>query len=440
MPKALYILIILFCTQLFAVGQDSDIDDLLDQAIELVSENPEKSIKLTQSAFKKASRSKDTYNMISAKSVMGYIGMVTNDYDASYINYTDALEYMNKYSVKDLYSRVSILNNLAIIKSSFGDHEGSASLYKMAHKAATQYVNENREIAEEDGDVEWLVDLPYEMAVELQDDGQYLEAGEVLVDLWEESEFKGDTILLAKVVNQLGLIKKRNGEFNKALDFFAIAAFNENVEPSLRAKLMHNLAATYTVQEDYVKASKYFAEALDLKLEHSNERSQFITMLDQGELKFIDGDLSAAITKWEQALGVYDVVKNEPDLFIIYDWLQKAYLNEDVKKSAFYGNLYSSNIRNWMDIQNNQIDSNASLQAFNTRIDTILSSRALKAERLELLRRYWPFAVIALLVIMLFVYMVQISLNKKREQVLERNLKVDRASVADEILNRIRRD
>ncbi|OEK02025.1 hypothetical protein BFP97_11055 [Roseivirga sp. 4D4] len=440
MLRALYILFICICTQLIVIGQTNNLYDLLDEAVEIVDEAPEKAIELSEKAFYMAQRDKDMYGMVSAKSTFGYIGMLTNDYEASFINYSDALDYLEKCDTVDLYQKTEILNNLAIIKSSYDDHSGAAYLYELAHDAAIEYVDQYREVAEEYGDLRLLVDIPYDLASELKKDGKYSEAGEILVDLWEQSEFRKDTVLLAKVVNELGLIKQDNKELNRAEEFFSIAAFNEGVDPALRSIAMHNLANIYMEQEDYSKADKYFTQALDLKKEHSSERSQFITLLDQGELSYIKGENEKAISKWETAVNTFDGIKNDPDLFIVYDWLQKAYRNTDLNKSVEYSDLYAANFKNWMTVQSSQQNSAPTLQAFNTRIDTILADRALKAERLALLRQYWPLGVVALLLIMLFVYVVQLSYNKRREKVLEASLKADRATVADEILNRIRRD
>ena len=405
-----------------------------------MADEPKEAMDLTLKAFRMASKAGDTYGMILAKSVMGDIGMETENYEASYINYSDALEFLEKSDTVDLYNRMSIINNLATIKSIYGDYGGAAELYDLAHLAATEYVENYRELAEEYGDLHYLVDLPYDRAKELKKNGQYLEAGEVLVDLWEKSEFKQDTVLLAKVVIELGLIKKENKEYNKAQNFFAIAAFGNSIDADIKAVALHNLANTYMLQEDYMKAEKYYAEALVLEQEAGDKYDQFITMLDQGELAFIQNDVEAATAKWEAALDVYDGVENYPNLFIVYDWLQKAYLKADVNKSSSYGDLYSANIKGWMKIQNSQRNDIPTLQAFNSRIDSILAGRQLKAERLALLSRYWPFAVVALLVIMLLVYTVQVSFNRRRERILEESLKVDRATVASEILNKIRRD
>ncbi|MFT6873262.1 MAG: tetratricopeptide (TPR) repeat protein [Roseivirga sp.] len=440
MRKAVYILIIIFSTQFLGVSQGSDVKQLLNEAIDLVESSPEESIELTQKAFKLARRQGDIYRMVSAKNVMGYISLMLNDYESAYINYTDALEYLEKTDTVDLYNKATILSNLALIKSSYSDHEGAAFLYQKAHETAIDYVRFYPEAAELNGDLEMLIDFPYGRAIELVENGQHLLAGEILIGMWEDSEHEKDTILLAKVVNQLGLIKHENKEYVKAQNFFAIAALNEKVDPSIRASALHNLAVTFMEQEDYVKAKNYFNESLGLKKEYSGKEAQFITLLDLGELSFVQGDYTGAISIWETAINTYDGLKNDPDLFIVYDWLQKAYRQSDINKAIEYSDLYASNFKGWMTIQSNQRDTNPTLQAFNTRIDTILSDRALKAERLALLRRYWPMGVAGLLIIMLFVYLVQLSFNRRRERVFEASLKADRASVADEILNRIRRD
>lgn len=439
MLRAAYILIIFCCTQIFAVGQDSDIKELLNQALEISDDSPKKSIDLTKQAFNLARKQGNTYRMVSAKNVMGYISMTNYDYEAAYLNYTDALAFLERSDTVDLYNQVSILNNLAIIRSIYADHNGSAIYYEQAHEIAKIYIDEYRSIAEAEGELSLLIDLPYEMAVQLKSNGEYMRAGEVLVDLWEKSEFQKDTIMLAKVVNQLGLIKMVNKEYTKAQDFFSMAAFNEDVEPTIRAMAMHNLAETYLEQDDYRKAKAYLDIAFELKQEHADEYSQFITMMSQGQLALKVGDTEGAVLKWETALSTYDRITSDPELFVIYDLLQKAYLGLDIDKAGVYGALYTENIGNWMAGQKNQTE-NPTLQAFNTRIDTIMADRALKAERLDLLRQYWPLGVVALLMVMLFVYVVQLNFNKRRERILEQNLKVDRASVADEILNKIRRD
>ncbi|KYG82038.1 tetratricopeptide repeat protein [Roseivirga ehrenbergii] len=421
-------------------GQVKEYNDLVGKAFDaLNNENTPEAIDFTQKAFTWASKRGDTYRMVIAKSTMGYIGMQTRDYEASYLNYSDALTYLQKSDTVDLYNKIDILQNLAIIKSRYSDYRMAAAFYKEAYETARTYVRRYPELAKENGDLSFLIDLPYFMAMQMKNSGDYQGAGDILLDLWEESEYKGDTVSLARALNQLGIIKLTNKDYLEAQNFFSYVAFNEAIEPDTRAMALQNLGVAYMELGNFEKAEKWYSEALALKLEHSSARSQFITLLDYGELEFKKGNNTAAIEKWELALNTFDKLDAEPDFFVIYDWLQKAYLQIDITKAARYGDLYTSNIRNWMDIQRNQKD-NPSLQAFNTKIDQVLSSRREKAEQLALIKEYWPLGLGVVLLLTFILYHLQLFLTKQRRVLIEKRVREVRAAKAQEILDKIRRD
>jgi tetratricopeptide (TPR) repeat protein len=421
------------------LGQ-TDFDQLIIRAYdELDNQNPDEAISLLEQAYDFAKSRKNMYRMVMAKSAMGSVGVQVGDYKSSYVNFSDALEYLQKCDTVDLYNKTVILENLAFIKSRYTDYEMSAVFYKEAYETAKKYVKSFRILAEENGDLSYLVDLPYSMAIQMKKSGDYETAGEVLLDMWEKSEYQGDTVALARALNELGLIKLENKEFVNAQEFFSFVAFNKNVNPDTRAIALQNLAVTYAKLENIETAEKWFNEALALKIEHSSPRSQFITRLDLGELKYKNGDTDKAINQWETALFTYDRLETEPDLFIVYDWLQKAYLRVDVDKASQYGSLYTSNVQNWMSIQNNQTN-NPTLQAFNTRIDDFMRTREVKAERLALIKQFWPAGIVFALLITLLIYQVQALISKTREKLLEQKVKNLRTVKAQQILDKIRRD
>ncbi|MFT6214054.1 MAG: tetratricopeptide (TPR) repeat protein [Roseivirga sp.] len=439
MIKNSIIAVFLFLSQLTLLGQ-TDFDQLIIRAYdELDNQNPDEAISLLEQAYDFAKSRKNMYRMVMAKSAMGSVGVQVGDYKSSYVNFSDALEYLQKCDTVDLYNKTVILENLAFIKSRYTDYEMSAVFYKEAYETAKKYVKSFRILAEENGDLSYLVDLPYSMAIQMKKSGDYETAGEVLLDMWEKSEYQGDTVALARALNELGLIKLENKEFVNAQEFFSFVAFNKNVNPDTRAIALQNLAVTYAKLENIETAEKWFNEALALKIEHSSPRSQFITRLDLGELKYKNGDTDKAINQWETALFTYDRLETEPDLFIVYDWLQKAYLRVDVDKASQYGSLYTSNVQNWMSIQNNQTN-NPTLQAFNTRIDDFMRTREVKAERLALIKQFWPAGIVFALLITLLIYQVQALISKTREKLLEQKVKNLRTVKAQQILDKIRRD
>tara|TARA_R110001599_G_scaffold45036_2_gene133541 strand:- start:19641 stop:20969 length:1329 start_codon:yes stop_codon:yes gene_type:complete len=441
MPKMKrLILIIILLSPFILKGQVKEYNELVGKAFVALGENDaSKAIDFTEEAFTWASKRGDTYRMVIAKSTMGYIGMQARDFESSYINYSDALNYLQKSDTVDLYNKIDILQNLAIIKSRYSDYKMATAFYKEAYETAKTYIRRYPDIAKENGDLSFLIDLPYFMAMQMKNSGDYKGAGDVLLDLWEESEYKGDTVSLARALNQLGIIKLTNKDYLEAQNFFSYVAFNEGVAPDTRAMALQNLGVAYMELGDFEKAEKWYSAALALKLEHSSARSQFITLLDFGELEFKKGNMDAAVEKWELALTTFDKLDAEPDFFVIYDWLQKAYLHINIDKASGYGNLYTSNIQNWMDVQRNQKD-NPTLQAFNTRIDQVLSSRREKSEQLALIKEFWPLGLGLALLLTFILYHLQLFLTKQRRVLIEKRIREVRATKAQEILDRVRRD
>ncbi|MGW8122337.1 tetratricopeptide repeat protein [Roseivirga echinicomitans] len=418
----------------------TEFNGLIGKAFVAISENePTKAIGFTKEAFALASKRRDTYRMVIAKNTMGYIGMQVRDYESAYINYSDALVYLQKSDTVDLYNKVAILRNLAVIKSRYSDYKTAIAFYKEAYETAKTYIKKYPDLAKDNGDLALLIDLPYFLAMQMKNNGDYKGAGDVLLDLWEKSEYKGDTVSLARALNQLGIIKLSNGDYLEAQSFFSHVAFNKSIAPDTRAMAFQNLGVSYMELGNFEKAEKWFSEALVLKLEHSSARSQFVTLLDFGELEYKKGNTLGAIEKWELALQTFDKVEAEPDLFMVYDWLQKAYLHVSVDKALYYGNLYTSNIQNWMSIQRNQKD-NPSLQAFNTRIDQVLTSRRDKAEQMALIKEYWPLGLAIVILLTFLMYHLQLFLTKQKRFLAEKQVRAVRATKAQEILDKIRRD
>jgi hypothetical protein len=158
-----------------------------------------------------------------------------------------------------------------------------------------------------------------------------------------------------------------------------------------------------------------------------------------GELEFKKGNVDAAIGQWETAIETSDNINSDPDLFIIYDWLQKAYLRLDPDKSLNYGNLYTANIQDWMLVQRNQND-NPSLQAFNTKIDDFMRSREEKAERVALIKQFWPAGLTFAVLITILIYQVQLFIAKSKLKVQAEKVREVRALKAQAIMDKIRRD
>ncbi len=400
-------LIILFTCGQVALSQSwrSEVRSLLNEGIASAKTSPEDAIESVLRAFEIAKKQEDYWTISNVKSTMGYISIVQRDYPTAFVNYTEGLEFIQKADTTDLPNEMVINQNLARIYSRYGIYDQSALHYKRASILASIY---KREFPEEFKDKEYeqlLIDLPYREALAYRDDGDYSKAGKILIDLWAQSEQNKDTAAYAKVLNQLGLIQKRAGDIKEAEYYFGLIIGTEGVRPKTKAIAMHNMGAMFLVAKQYDKAQSYFGRALELKKEHSSTRSQFITYLDMGELAYTTGRIKEAAGWWEEGLKVFDKVEGEPDLFEVYNWLQKAYLQLNPEKVLAFNEKYASLNKAWRDEQQKQQAQN-SLFALQSEVNALKLEKEEAYAQKQLMKVYLPLAIGVLVTVVALILII----------------------------------
>lgn len=367
----------------------------------LVDSDPKEAIKQGMEAYRIAERAGDHWAMAIARAGIGYMSYEVGDYKASYQNYVDALSGLEKSDTLDLYNRTAILNELSLIQSDFNNHDESIRYGQLALEAAKKYVAKHREHAEENDLIRLLIDIPYYMAIEYQEKGAHQTAGRILVELWERAEDKEDIVAYAQVLNELGIIKMKNGELNDAQEYFGLVVSSLEIGQEDKSIAYHNLAGTYMEQGNYDKATSYFLIALDLKMNLEDPYSQFITYLDLGELEYKQGNADRAIRYWETGLEVFDEVESDPELYSIYNWLQLAYMDIDVEKAKQFNLEYAK--RNSFYVQNQTVqreEEARNRQDLIRYIDEQRQNRVDAEQRNRLIQQFWPvFLGVALLVV-----------------------------------------
>ena len=241
------IVIILFAFTFTANSQTwrKDFKSHLDQGIRLAKKDPEKAINHVLEAFELAKDHQHYWSVSLAKNTMGYISSEQRDYASAFINYTEALEFMQKADTTDLCNEMIIMKELAKVQGKYKNYDEAISLYEGAHVLAQKYVTQHPEHAQKYKLTKYLIDLPYYTALLQRDQGDYEAAGRTLLNLWERSEEKRDTVAYAKVLNQLGLIQKRAGDLKEAEYYFGLIIGTEGVRPKTKAIAMHNMGAMF---------------------------------------------------------------------------------------------------------------------------------------------------------------------------------------------------
>jgi len=386
---------------IYGHGVGSAFFEKLEAAYELLESDPQKAIDAGMEAFSIAKKANDKWAMAIGKAGVGYISYEVGDFKRAYLNYTDALESLERADTVDLYNKTIILNELSLIQSDFNNHDESIYYSKRALKTAKEYIRKHRKHAEENDQLRLLVDIPYYIAIEYQAKGAHQTAGKLLVDLWEQAEDKGDIVTYAQVLNELGIIKMNNAEFRDAQEYFGLVVSGQGVYEEDKSIAYHNLAGTYMEQGNYGKANSYFLIALDMKKELEDPHAQFITYQDLGELEYRNGNKSKAIDYWEKGLSVYNKLQGDPELYSIYNWLQLAYMDIDVKKAKEFNQEYAK--RNSFYVQNQTIqreEEARNRQELINYIDEQRQNRVDAEQRTRFIQQFWPvFLGVALLII-----------------------------------------
>ena len=273
--------------------------------------------------------------------------------------------------------------------------------YQQAIKAIKNYNKYNPEHARENGYLNWLVDTHYYLALAHQDRGAHQTAGKILFDLWEQSEDQGDVATYALVLNELGLIKSNNGEYNDAQQYLGLVIAADGVDDFYRSIAYHNLAITYMEQGEFERADNYFQIGLGMTKELNDPYSLFVTYQDIGELEYRKENSKKAIEYWEAALDVYQDIETDPDLYSIYNCLQLAYMDIDVSKAKEY-NLKHTQLNDFY-VKNQSVQRELEAQnreELSAWIDQERQTRVDAEQRQMFIKEFWPvFLGVALLLI-----------------------------------------
>ncbi|MCE7994168.1 MAG: tetratricopeptide repeat protein [Roseivirga sp.] len=393
--------LVLWCATVCAQNPRQAFNEKFNKALDLVADDPKNAIDIGFEAYYIARDSRDYWAMAIARAGIGYISYEVGDYKASYQNYVDALESLEKADTVDLSNKVIILNELSLIQSDFNNHDESIHYSKVALRAAKEYVKKYPDHAKENDQLRWLVDIPYYMAIEYQAKGAHQTAGKLLVDLWEQAEDKNDIVTYAQVLNELGIAKMNNAEFKDAQEYFGLVVSGQGVFDDDKSVAYHNLAYTYMRQGNLDKAESYYLIGLDMAKNLEDDLSQFITYQDLGELEHIRGNSEKAIEYWETGLSVYDQLNGDPELYSVYNWLQLAYMDIDVEKAKEFNKTYAQHNSFYVQNQAFQREEEAQNREELIRyIDEQRQNRVDAEQRNQFIQQFWPvFLGVALLVI-----------------------------------------
>lgn len=422
--------LMLSSTSIFSQNLREHFRSEMDKSYELIKSNPQKAVELASEAYKLIADSEDEYIKMIGFTRLGGVSYGVRDYESAYRNWDQALRMMEKLDTVDLYAKMITLKSLGMVYSKFNNYEQSILVRKQSWEIMKKLKSDFPELVKEKGVESYIYDIPYFLASEYGKKGAHKTAGKILMDLWEEAENKNDIVTHARVLNKLGIIKKKNGEYNEALEYFGLVSGAAEVSDKHKAIAFHNLGETYLVQGELERAETNYLIALNLKKEINDPRSTFITYQGLGQLEYNKGNSEAAVKLWETGLDIFDKVEGEPELYEVYNQLQRAYMDFDIEKAKTFNQTFAQLNKFYVRNQGFQREEEAQRrEALSMLIDKEKQRRVDADQRQRFIEQFWPvFLGVGLLVLFSIILGIRYYMALRANKILSGSqLKLERA-------------
>lgn len=194
--------------------------------------------------------------------------------------------------------------------------------------------------------------------------GQYDSAAKVLDLAYKNFMAVNNTLLIAKVYNQLGILKGNKGHYPDALDYFFKALSIIEKDDRGKAKktlagLFENIGTIYNFTEDYDKAIIYLEKGVAVLQTLPNKQSEIaLNFTNIGTVYQKQNNIVKAIQSFEKA---DKILQNQKDNFAI------AFLNSS------WGNTYLADKNYGLSILKNQLALPAAIATGDKELITLIT-------------------------------------------------------------------
>lgn len=331
-------------------GYKLKVKQLHSRALELVSQ-PDSAFINTLSEARVISQNHEYYLGLAINAnIKGWYHIKNGRFSQAYIDFMMALDHMSKSNEQELLTLCSIYRNLSSLLSKSNLYLESITYYDSAQHTAEKYLGENEDLTARNDILDEINDIIYFRAIAWKRLGKLEKAEEQLKVLLDKAKSEQNLLLLSKVLIQIGLIKKHGGETTKAKTIFFEIINSEIFEPKEKAQARHNLAGVLILENKLDSSAGHLRKVIQQKhsllnqqANRKNLKSLYISYLDYGEVLFKMNLFDEAILQWKMALKLPLSIHNSPDLFVIHDFLKKAYFQTTkLELSASHKQLFSA--------------------------------------------------------------------------------------------------
>jgi signal transduction histidine kinase/Tfp pilus assembly protein PilF len=168
----------------------------------------------------------------------------------------------------------------------------------------------------------------------------YEDAVAVYYQALDQTEQSHDSILLAKVTLNLGMVYDELEDFDEAITFFqkALKISQSIKDSSTIAKTYQNIAISYQNKKDLTKALEYNEKANELAILKKDTTMIIDVINNFGTIAYDQNNLVKSLDYYTKALDLYEKIKDRKGVAMAYNNIGLVYLdkNEYGKSIAYF--------------------------------------------------------------------------------------------------------
>lgn len=157
----------------------------------------------------------------------------------------------------------------------------------------------------------------------------------------DQAELSHDSILLAKVALNLGMVYDELEDYDEAITFFqkALKISQSIKDSSILAKIYQNIAISYQNKKDLTKALEYNEKANELAILKKDTTMIIDVINNFGTIAYDQKNLVKSLDYYSKALNLYQKIKDRKGIAMAYNNIGLVYLDKnEYEKSIDYFN------------------------------------------------------------------------------------------------------
>ena len=387
-----------------------DLREDLKRTYQLLRSNSDSTKIMANSLLERSIEENDLFVEVQANFILGYLTKSNEEYGVSVIYYLEAIRLAEDAEYETvLNDRISLRKNLANTFRNF-----------KANGLATQYNLEAIKIAEEENNINQLIDLKMNQGLVYQNEKQYNLAIEMFEDVLAITPEK----YRLDALNQLGLIQQKLKKFDQSKEYLNQLIDLAPDDHNLRATALHNLGEINAYHSDYVTSIDLINQAIDIYTTNGQNDNYglFNSYRNKGLYLFNLKEYTEAEISLNKAVDLFEFAKSEPQSFEVYKTLSDLYYTlGEPDKGRVYQEKYFSVSQAYID-QQQEIQERAKEYNFELIVKRYFDDVE-KQDRMSSVVMYSKISIGSLLVMLILVVAYFQSEKIRMRKSIEKELK-----------------